>query len=132
VVKISHEQSRRNAARRRRRVAGRHARAGHWDDQPSPMFGSGPVAYEIGGNVDATCFGGIAAVHRLVTRLGIPDLINEQVRLLKAHLPYHESGEPRVFRTVRYWPISGGELAVQVLVVDLVWGLVGECRVESF
>ena len=55
------------------------------------MFGSGPVAYEIGGNVDATCFGGIAAVHRLVTRLGIPDLINEQVRLLKAHLPYHES-----------------------------------------
>ena len=41
-------------------------------------------------------------------------------------------GEPRVFRTVRYWPISGGELAVQVLVVDLVWGLVGECRVESF
>jgi len=42
------------------------------------------------------------------------------------------TGEPRVFRTVRYWPISGGELAVQVLVVDLVWGLVGECRVESF
>src|SRR5438874_8250208 len=41
-------------------------------------------------------------------------------------------GEPRVFRTVRYWPISGGDLAVQVLVVDLVWGLVGECRVESF
>ena len=41
-------------------------------------------------------------------------------------------GEPRVFRTVRYWPISCGELSVQVLVVDLVWGLVGECRVESF
>jgi len=35
------------------------------------MFGSGTVAYEIGGNVDATCFGGIAAVHRLVTRFGL-------------------------------------------------------------
>jgi hypothetical protein len=55
------------------------------------MFGSGPVAYEIGGNVDATCYGGIAAVHRLVTKLGLPDLINEQVPLLKVYLPYHES-----------------------------------------
>jgi hypothetical protein len=55
------------------------------------MFGSGPVAYEIGGNLDATCYGGIAAVHRLVTKLGLPGLINEQVPLLKAHLPYHES-----------------------------------------
>jgi hypothetical protein len=91
VTKISHEQSRRNAARRRRRVAGRHAQAGHWGDQPRAVFGSGPVAYEIGGNVDATCYGGIAAVHRLVTKLGLPDLINEQVPLLKAHLPYHES-----------------------------------------
>jgi hypothetical protein len=91
VQKISHEQSRRNAARRRRRVAARHARAGHWGRQTSPMFGSGSVAYEIGGNVDATCFGGVAAVHRLVTKLGLPDRINELVPLLKVHLPYHES-----------------------------------------
>jgi hypothetical protein len=91
VKKISHEQSRRNAARRRRRVAGRHAQAGHWDAQPSPMFREGPVAYEVGGNVDATCFGGIAAVHRLVSKLGLPDEINELVPLLKVHLPYHES-----------------------------------------
>lgn len=55
------------------------------------MFGSGPVAYEISGNVDATCFGGIAAVHRLVTKLGLPGRINDEVRLLKVHLPYHES-----------------------------------------
>src|SRR5262245_38040505 len=87
VVKISHEQSRRNAARRRRRVAGRHARAGLWGEQASPMFGSGPVAYEIGAHVDATCYGGIAAVHRLVTKLGLPERVNEQVPLLKAHLP---------------------------------------------
>ncbi len=55
------------------------------------MFGSGPVAYEIGGNIDATCFGGVAAVHRLVTKLGLVERINEQVPLLKVHLPYHES-----------------------------------------
>jgi Transposase DDE domain group 1 len=49
------------------------------------------VAYEIGTNIDATCFGGIAAVHRLVTRLGLPEQINDRLRLLKVHLPYHES-----------------------------------------
>src|SRR5207247_4651734 len=87
----SAEQSRRNAARRRRRVAGRHELAGHWGQQASPMFGSGPVAYVIGGNVDATCFGGVAAVHRLVTKLGLPERINNEVKLLKVHLPYHEA-----------------------------------------
>lgn len=55
------------------------------------MFTSGKVSYEVGGNVDATCFGGIAAVHRLVTKLGLADQINDGLRLLKVHLPYHES-----------------------------------------
>lgn len=36
-------------------------------------------------------FGGIAAVHRLVTKLGLPDELDEQLQLLKVHLPYHES-----------------------------------------
>jgi hypothetical protein len=30
-------------------------------------------------------------VHRLVTKLGLAERINEQVPLLKVHLPYHES-----------------------------------------
>lgn len=55
------------------------------------MLSSGPVHYEVGGNVDATCFGGIAAVHRLVTRLGLPEAIDIDLELLKVHLPYHES-----------------------------------------
>ncbi len=59
-MKISHEQSRRNAARRRGRVAARHALAGHWSQRPVPVFGSGTVCYEVGANIDATCFGGIA------------------------------------------------------------------------
>jgi hypothetical protein len=55
------------------------------------MLTSRKVSYEIGGNVDATCLGGIAAVHRLVVKLGLVDQINGGLRLLKAHLPYHES-----------------------------------------
>lgn len=55
------------------------------------MLTAGPVHYEVGANVDATCFGGIAAVHRLVTRLGLPEAIDADLELLKVHLPYHES-----------------------------------------
>lgn len=55
------------------------------------MLNSGPVRYEVGANIDATAFGGIAAVHRLVTRLGLAERIDEDLQLLKVHLPYHES-----------------------------------------
>lgn len=91
VEKITHEQNRRNIARRRRRVAARHARAGRWGAQPRPMLGSGAVRYEAGANIDATSFGGIAAVHRLVTCLGLVERIDEDLQVLKVHLPYHES-----------------------------------------
>jgi hypothetical protein len=65
--------------------------AGHWPARPAPMLTAGKVVYEIGGNVEATCFGGIAAVHRLVTKLGLPGQIDAGLHLLKVHLPYHES-----------------------------------------
>ena len=55
------------------------------------MLTSGPVHYEVGGNVDATSFGGIAALHRLVTKLGLVEAIDADLELLKVHLPYHES-----------------------------------------
>jgi len=72
-------------------VAARHARAGHWDARPKPMLNTGKVHYEVGGNIEATCFGGVAAVHRLVTRLGLVEAIDADLELLKVHLPYHES-----------------------------------------
>jgi hypothetical protein len=65
--------------------------AGHWGARPVPVLSSGKVSYEVGANIDATCFGGIAAVHRLVTKLGLVEQINQDLRLLKVHLPYHES-----------------------------------------
>lgn len=55
------------------------------------MFTSGKVAYEIGANIDATSFGGIAAVHRLAVKVGLVAQIDEALDLLKVHLPYHES-----------------------------------------
>jgi hypothetical protein len=55
------------------------------------MLSSGRVHYEVGANTDATSFGGIAALHRLVTELGLAEQIDADVELLKVHLPYHES-----------------------------------------
>ena len=91
VNRIQVGQSRRNAARRRRRVAARHRLAGHWGAQPAPMFTSGKVTYEVGGNVEATPYGGLAAMHRLVRKLGLAEAVDERLELLKVHLPYHES-----------------------------------------
>jgi hypothetical protein len=69
------------------------------------MFGAGPVAYEIGGNVDATCYGGVAAIHRLVAKLGLTDRINDAVSLLKVYLPYHESDH---VLNIAYNVLTGG------------------------
>jgi len=55
------------------------------------MLNSGTVRYEVGANIDATGFGGIAAVHRLGTRIGLVEEIDQRLELLKVHLPYHES-----------------------------------------
>ena len=91
MKRLSHKKSRSNSARRRRKVAARHAQAGRWGVQAAPMFGSGKVHYEIGANTDAMSFGGIAAVHRLVTKLGLVEKLDQGLELLKVHLPYHES-----------------------------------------
>jgi hypothetical protein len=46
------------------------------------MLTAGPLHYEVGANVDATSFGGIAAVHR---QLGLPEAIDADLELLKVH-----------------------------------------------
>ena len=91
MKKISKKQSRKNIKKRRAKVSARHAKAGTWTAQPRPMFGTGKVHYEVGANTEAMNFGGIAPVHRLVTKLGLRSEIDSNLELLKVHLPYHES-----------------------------------------
>ncbi len=91
VKKISTKQSRRNIKTRKATVAARHGKAGHWTAQAKPMLGSGKVHYEVGGTTEVMSYGGIAPVHRLVTKLGLRSQIDADLSLLKVHLPYHES-----------------------------------------
>jgi len=69
----------------------RHAQAGHWSPRSKPMMSAGGVHYEVGAQPDVMCYGGIGAMHRLVTKLGLAKTIDANLRLLKVHLPYHES-----------------------------------------
>ena len=67
---ISHRQSRRNSARRRRKVKARHARARRSRAARSrPVFGAGKVRYEIGARINAMSYGGIGVVRELVSKL---------------------------------------------------------------
>lgn len=69
----------------------RHRQAGHWNERPVPMLTSQKISYEIGGKGEATPFGGLFAMHRLVSRLGLVEAIDAALNLLKIYLPYHES-----------------------------------------
>ncbi len=83
---ISHHKSRMNSARRKRE-----ARARRRGSRPKPVFSAGGLHYEIGARTSAKSFGGIGAVRRLVSRLGLAREVDRRLELLKRHLPYHES-----------------------------------------
>ena len=61
VKKFSKRQSRKHIKKRKAKVAARHAKAGHWTAQAQPMFGSGKVHYEVGGNTEVMSSGGMLA-----------------------------------------------------------------------
>jgi hypothetical protein len=56
-----------------------------------PIMTASNVHYEIAGRTRATANGGIGAMHLLVRKLGLDRAIDAHLRLLKIHLPYHES-----------------------------------------
>jgi len=62
-----------------------------YSDQPAPMFKPVNIRYEISERQRAIGFGGIGAIHTLVDRLGLAKILDDQLHLLKFHLPYHES-----------------------------------------
>jgi len=56
-----------------------------------PIFAGGNIHYEMSGRTQAMSFGGIGAIHKMVTKLGLDKAINDALRLLKIHAPYFES-----------------------------------------
>jgi hypothetical protein len=56
-----------------------------------PMLTASNIHYEIATRTRGIDVGGIGAMHALARRLGLIEIINQRVSVLKLHLPYHES-----------------------------------------
>jgi hypothetical protein len=75
---------------RKQRIA-RRLKPRAWPEQGKPMFSGSNIHYEMAEKTQAVGCGGIGAIHLLVQKIGLVDLLNEKVQVLKRHLPYHES-----------------------------------------
>jgi hypothetical protein len=77
----------------------------NWEEQPQPMFKASNIHYEMAERAQGINCGGIGAIHLMVQRLGLVKEIDEQLHLLKIHLPYHESDH---VLNIAYNIIAGG------------------------
>ena len=77
--------------RRRKQKRDRRLKRKPWGDQEYPMFKGRNIHYEVAEKTQAINCGGIGAIHQMVQRCGLVEEINAKVKLLKAHVPYHES-----------------------------------------
>jgi len=56
-----------------------------------PMFTARNIHYEIADRCRGTAHGGIGAIHALARQIGLINAIDDQLHVLKIHLPFHES-----------------------------------------
>ena len=80
---------RRLAARKRRILRRIENRPGV--ERSTPMMAASNIHYEIADRTRAIAPGGIGAIHLLARNIGLIHDIDEDLHLLKRHMPYHES-----------------------------------------
>lgn len=56
-----------------------------------PVLEGGTIRYEVSGRTEAVACGGLGLLQQVVRVVGLDQQIDERVRLLKCHQPYHES-----------------------------------------
>ena len=87
--KSRHEYSK--ILKKRKQKIERRLKRKQWEDQERPMFKGRNIHYEVAEKSQAINCGGIGAIHQMVQRSGLVGEINEKIKLLKFHVPYHES-----------------------------------------
>ncbi|HMB07623.1 MAG TPA: IS1380 family transposase, partial [Isosphaeraceae bacterium] len=78
----------RQLARRKRRIL-RRLEHKPGVERPEPMLAAANIRYEIAEKVRGIAPGGIGAIHLLARKVGLIQDIDENLHLLKRHLPYH-------------------------------------------
>jgi len=91
-------------ARSKRRILRRLDRK-NLGDLKKPVFFSRLINYEIGDRTRAISCGGIGVIHNLVQSLGLPQAINDNLKLLVFPMPYFESDH---VLTIAYNVLCGG------------------------
>ena len=76
---------------RKRRIERRLDPERRWNEQPAPMLRASNIHFEMAERGRGVNYGGIGAIHLMGQRLGLAEEIDGRVKLLKRHLPYHES-----------------------------------------
>jgi len=63
----------------------------NWPEQSKPVFSAANIHYEMADRARGLAYGGIGAIHLLARKTGLIEAIDDKLKLLKIHLPYHES-----------------------------------------
>ena len=82
---------RKNIRNRKQRIKRRLDPKRRWKTNAKPMIAAGNIHYEVAERTRGINCGGIGAVHLMAKNLGLMEEIDQQVHVLKRHLPYHES-----------------------------------------
>jgi len=105
--------TRQRLANGKRRIAHR-LRDRSWSPQDRPMMTARNIHYEVAQRSRGLGCGGIGAIHLLARRTGLIEALDEELHLLKVHLPYHESDH---VLNIAYNILAGGtclqDIAVQ-------------------
>jgi hypothetical protein len=85
-----------NAKIRRRLNAGKQGIEQRLDksklgDCSQPVLSAANIHYELADRTQGLAYGGLGSMQLLVQELGLAEAIDRRLRLLKIHLPYHES-----------------------------------------
>lgn len=90
-MKKNRQEKRAGILERRKARITRRLQKRHDEDQPEPIMRGRNIQYEMGDKARAMSYGGMGAVHKMVKQIGLDREIDHRLKLLKVHLPYHES-----------------------------------------
>lgn len=99
------KKSKRNLAVRQREQEERLDRS--WQpEREEPVLESGNIHYEVSGRVKAVNYGGLGMLQTVVSAADLRVSIDEEVNVLKRHLPFHESDH---ILSLAYTILTGGK-----------------------
>ncbi|MFO7754237.1 MAG: IS1380 family transposase, partial [Desulfobacteraceae bacterium] len=92
----------------------------HWSEQSHPMLKASNIHYEIDDRQQGISHGGIGLIHLLAKKTGLLKSIDNELELLKRHLPYHESDH---IMNMAYNLLAGGTCLqdIELLRNDSAW-----------